>query len=123
MTVFAALALLLGATRIYGVSSCWVARQRHEIGIRMALGAKAGDIATLVYRGILLPSIRGLSAGAACAVWATRLLKALLFGVRAGDPKTLAAAALALFAIAGLAATGPALRACLTDPANVLRRE
>jgi hypothetical protein len=121
--VFAGLALVLAAVGIYGVSSCLAIQQSREIGIRMALGARFADIAGLVYRTVLAPSAAGLAVGIAAAFWLTRLLKSLLFGVRAGDPRTLAWSALTLLAVAALAATGPAVRAALTDPAKVLRRE
>jgi len=87
------------------------------------LGAEFRDIAGLVFRGILLPSAVGLAIGMGAAVWLTRLLKSLLFGVTAGDPKTLVVAGFTLLGISVLAATGPALRAGLSDPAKVLRRE
>jgi ABC-type antimicrobial peptide transport system permease subunit len=89
----------------------------------MALGAEFGDIAGLVYRDILLPSAVGLVIGMGAAVWLARLLQSLLFGVTPGDPKTLALAGFTLLGISVLAAAGPALRAALTDPAKVLRRE
>jgi putative ABC transport system permease protein len=121
--VFAGLALLLAAVGIYGVSSYLATQRRREIGIRMALGAEFGDIAGLIYRGILLPSAVGLAIGMGAATWLTRLLQSLLFGVTAGDPKTLALAGFTLLGISVLAATGPAVRAALSDPAKVLRRE
>ena len=121
--VFAGLALLLAAVGIYGVSSYLAIQRSREIGIRMALGAEFGDIALLVYRGILLPSAVGLAIGICAAVWLTRLLKSLLFGVTAGDLKTLALAGVTLLGISVLAVTGPAVRAALSDPAKVLRRE
>ncbi len=123
MGVFAGLALLLAAVGIYGVSSYMATQRSREIGIRMALGAEFRDIAGLVFRGILLPSAVGLAIGMGAAVWLTRLLKSLLFGVNAGDPKTLVVAGFTLLGISVLAATGPALRAGLSDPAKVLRRE
>ena len=121
--VFGGLALVLAAVGIYGVSSCLAAERCHEIGIRIALGAEFGDIAGLIFRGVLWPSAVGLAIGGVAAVWLTRLLKSLLFRVSVGDPKTLAVAGLMLLGIAILAAIGPALRAALTDPAGVLRRE
>jgi putative ABC transport system permease protein len=121
--VFAGLALLLAAVGIYGVSSYLATQRSREIGIRMALGAEFGDIALLVYRGILLPSAVGLAIGICAAAWLTRLLKSLLFGVTAGDLKTLALAGVTLLGISVLAVTGPAVRAALSDPAKVLRRE
>jgi putative ABC transport system permease protein len=123
MGIFASLALLLAAVGIYGVSSYVAAQRSHEIGIRMALGADVGDIAGLVYRGVLLPSIIGLTTGAGAAVWLTRLLKSLIFGVSAGDLKTWTLAGITLLGISVLAITGPAIRAALTDPVEVLRRD
>jgi putative ABC transport system permease protein len=121
--VFAGLALLLAAVGIYGVSAYMAIERSREIGIRMALGAEFGDIAGLVYRCILLPSAVGLAIGMGAAVWLTKLLRSLLFGVTAEDPKTLALAGFILLGVSVLAATGPAVRAALSDPAKVLRRE
>jgi len=123
LSVFAALAILLAAVGIYGVSAYMAAQRSREIGIRMALGAGFRHIAALIYRGVLVPAVLGLAAGIAAAAGLTRLLQSLLFGIRPGDPKTVAAAGVALLAISLLAATSPALRAALTDPAKVLRRE
>jgi putative ABC transport system permease protein len=123
MGVFAGLALLLAAAGIYGVSSYLATRRSREIGIRMALGAQFRDIAGLVYRSVLLPSAIGLTVGAGAAVWLTRLFKSLIFGVNAGDPGTLILAGFGLLGLSVLAATGPAIRAALNDPAKVLRRE
>jgi putative ABC transport system permease protein len=121
--VFAGLALLLAAVGIYGVSSYLATQRSREIGIRMAMGAEFRDIAGLVYRGVLLPSAVGLAIGMGAAVWLTRLLQSQLFGVTAGDTKTQALAGFTLLGISVLAATGPAVRAALSDPAKVLRRE
>jgi putative ABC transport system permease protein len=121
--VFAGLALLLAAVGIYGVSSYLATQRSHEIGIRMALGAQFRDIVGLIYRGVLLPAGIGLTVGAGAAVWLTRLLKSLIFGANAGDPRTLAFAGLTLLGVSVLAATGPAVRAALSDPAKVLRRD
>lgn len=96
---------------IYGVSSCLATQQRHEIGVRMALGAQFADIVKLTYRGVLLPSVVGLMVGAGAAVWLTQLLKSLIFRVSTGDLRTLALAVLTLLTLALLAATCPALRA------------
>jgi putative ABC transport system permease protein len=121
--VFAGLALLLAAVGIYGVSSYLATQRSREIGIRMALGAEFGDIAALVYRGILLPSAVGLAIGIGAALWLAQLLRSVLFGVTAGDPETMAFAGITLLAISVVAATGPAVRAASSDPARVLRRE
>ena len=121
--VFAGLALLLAAVGIYGVSSYLATQQSHEIGIRMALGARSTDIVRLIYRSVLWPSAIGLLVGAGAAVWLTRLLRSLIFRVSTGDPSTPAIAGLILLLSAVLAASGPALRAAFTDPAKVLRRD
>ena len=92
-------------------------------GIRMALGAEFGDIARLIYRGVLLPSAIGLGIGGAAAIWLTRLLQSLLVGIKAGDLTTLVLTGFTLLAISVLAATGPAIRAALSDPSRALRRE
>jgi putative ABC transport system permease protein len=121
--VFAGLALLLAAAGIYGVSAYLAIQRSREIGIRMALGAEFKDIAGLVYGGTLIPSATGLAIGAGAAFGLTRLLKSVIFGVTAGDPKTLVFAGFALLGTAILAATGPAIRAALGDPAKVLRHD
>ena len=121
--VFAGLALLLAAAGIYGVSAYLATQRRREIGIRMALGAEFADIAALIYRGTLQPSAIGLAAGIAGSLWLSRLLKSMLFGVGVGDPKTLTVSGLVLLATAAVAATGPAVRAALTDPARILHRD
>ncbi|HXA50354.1 MAG TPA: ABC transporter permease [Candidatus Acidoferrum sp.] len=121
--VFAGLALLLAGVGICGVSSYSATQRSREIGIRMALGAQFVDIAGLVYRGVLLPSAIGLIVGAGAALWLTRLLKSLVFGVSTGDLRTLAAAGFALLGVSALAAAGPAARAALSDPVKVLRRD
>ena len=121
--VFAGLALSLAAVGIYGVSAYLAAQRSREIGIRMALGAQFADIAGLIYRDVLFPSAAGLAIGVAAAFWLTRLLKALLFGIHAEDPKTTVLAGLLLLGISVLAATGPAVRAACSDPARILRRE
>jgi putative ABC transport system permease protein len=121
--VFAGLALVLATVGIYGVSAYLATERNHEIGIRIALGARFSDIARLVYRTVLWPSAAGLAIGVGAAFWLTGLLQSLVFGVQTGELKTIGLAGLVLFAISVFAATGPAVRAALTDPAKVLRRE
>jgi ABC-type antimicrobial peptide transport system permease subunit len=121
--VFAGLALLLAAVGIYGVSASLAAQRHREIGIRMALGAQFADIVGLMARAALLPSAAGLVTGIGAALWLTRLLKALIFGVSAQDLRTFVLAGFALLGISLLAAAGPAVYAALRDPAKVLRRE
>lgn len=123
LTVSAGLALLLAALGIYGVSSYLATQRSHEIGIRMALGARFEDIAGLIFRSALAPSAVGLAIGFVASYWLSGLLQALLVRVNAGDPKTFALAGLILMGLSILAAAGPAFRAAFSDPGKVLRRD
>ena len=118
---FGGLAALLATIGLYGVMSYTVARRRNEIGIRMALGAGRGDVVRMVMReaGVLL--VAGVVAGAALAIAAARPAAALLFGLRPGDPATLAMAAGGLGLVAMLASYLPALRASRLEPTDALR--
>ena len=118
---FAALALMLSAIGIYGVTAYAAARRRTEIGIRLALGATpAGVMRMMMRRGLILTTL-GILAGLAASLWASRFIAALLYGVQPRDPSVVAAAAATLAAVATLATAAPAIRASLTDPARALR--
>jgi putative ABC transport system permease protein len=121
--IFAGLALLLAALGIYGVLSYHVAQGAREIGVRMAMGAKRGDVLGLVLRqGILLAGI-GIAFGLAAAWAASRYLASLLFGITPTDPLTYAEIAVLMLVLAVLASFVPAWRATSVDPVDVLRYE
>ncbi|MGH9480870.1 MAG: ADOP family duplicated permease [Terriglobales bacterium] len=123
MGVFALLALALAAIGIYGVLNYAVAQRRHEIGVRMALGAGRGRVlAEVLGQGMRLALI-GAACGLAGALALGRFGRAFLFGVSAADPLTLAAAPALLLAIAALACCLPARRATRVDPVIALRGE
>jgi putative ABC transport system permease protein len=119
---FALVTLLLGATGIYGVMSYLVSQRAQEMGVRVALGATARDIFQLVVgRGAAL-AIVGAAAGCVLALFITRLMAALLYGVSATDPLTFGIAVVVFVVVAIVASAGPARRATRTDPVETLRR-
>jgi putative ABC transport system permease protein len=123
LALFAGIALLLAAVGIYGLIAYSVAQRRHEIGLRMALGAARPDVLRMVVRqGVSLASI-GIVIGLGGAFALTRLLKTMLFGVGVMDALTFAAAAFALMLVVLLATFLPALRATRISPVVALRYE
>jgi putative ABC transport system permease protein len=121
--LFGVLGLLLAAIGIYGVMTYTVQQRRHEIGIRLALGASERDVVAMVVgRGAVL-SLSGIALGAVIAFAGAGLLKKLLFGVPAHDPMTFVVIALILAAVGTLAAFVPGLRATRVDPVAALRGE
>jgi putative ABC transport system permease protein len=123
MALFAGVAALLAAIGIYGVLAYLVDQRQRELGIRMALGARAGNVFALVLRQGSIPVAAGLIIGIAGALGLTRLLKTLLYNVSPYDPFTFAAFSLGLVAIALLAMAVPAVRATRVDPLDALRHE
>ncbi len=123
LTVFGGIALLLAAVGVYGVISYGVTQRTQEIGIRMALGARGGDVLRMVIRhGAALAGI-GLAVGLGGALLLSGLLSSLLFQVSPTDPPTFAVGLVVLTLVAVFAAALPALRASRTDPIVALRGE
>ena len=122
-TLFAALALTLAILGVYAVMTYSVAQRTREFGVRMALGAAAGDVIRLVFKNGVRLVGTGLVIGVLGSLLASRLMSALLFGVSATDPSTFVAVALVQAAVAAVALYLPARRASRLHPAIALRAE
>jgi len=122
-TAFALLALVLGAVGIYGIVSYSVTQRTHEIGIRMALGARTGNVLSLIMKNGLALVLTGIVIGVGGALALTRFLTTLLFGVTPTDRVTFVVVSGIFFVIAMLASLIPALRATRVDPLIALRYE
>ncbi len=123
LTVFSVVALFLSAIGIFGVMSFSVVQRLREIGIRMALGAKGGDVVRMVSRQGLALTLIGVGLGLVAAFGLTRLMASLLYGVSPADPATYGGFAVFLVVVSLLAAWIPARRATRVDPVIVLREE
>jgi ABC-type antimicrobial peptide transport system permease subunit len=122
-TFFGALALVLAAIGLYGVMSYTVARRTTEIGVRMALGARRADVASLVLSDILRLIAAGSAVGIVAAVVLARYVESLVFGLQPHDPITLVASVAVLGLIGVVAGYLPARRAVHIDPIRALRAE
>jgi putative ABC transport system permease protein len=120
---FAALALAMAAVGVFGVTAYAVSQRRHELGVRMALGADRASVVRLVLRQELSACGAGIVVGLGGALALSTLLQSLLYGVAPRDPATLAAASLLLVGVTLAAGYFPARRATRIDPAAVMRME
>ena len=120
---FGLVALTLAAIGLGGLLAYAVARRTNEIGVRMALGAAAGDVIRMVLRDSLWIVGTGILIGLPCAYAMTRVLKTALFGLEPLDPGTAALSLCVLLAVALMAAWIPAHRAAAIDPVFALREE
>jgi ABC-type antimicrobial peptide transport system permease subunit len=120
---FGILSLFLAAVGVFGVMSYVVSRRAHEIGVRLALGARPGAVLRLLLRQGMTPVAIGVAIGLIGALGLTRLMSSLLFGVSPTDPLTFAGVAALLVTVALLACYLPARRAMKVDFATSLRHE
>jgi predicted permease len=120
---FGALALVLAGIGLYGVTAYAVSRRRREIGLRMALGARAGEVVVLVLKRVFVLVGLGALIGTVVSMWAAGLAATLLYGIKPHDPATLVGAIVVLVTISLVAAGLPAWRASRMDPAAELRND
>jgi predicted permease len=118
---FGALALLLSALGLYGVTAYAVNLRRPEIALRMALGAGRVRVIRVVMRRVVMLAAIGIACGAVLSMWAAQFVETLVWGLEPRDPATFLTAAAILLAVAGFAGALPAWRATQTDPASVLK--
>jgi putative ABC transport system permease protein len=123
LVIFACLAVLLASIGVYGVMAYSVTERSHELGIRLALGAKKSAVLSMIIRQGLLLALGGVALGLVAAFGLTRLMSSLLFNVTATDPLVFVAVALTITAVAMLACLLPAVKATRVDPMVMLRYE
>jgi len=123
LSLFAIVALTIAMIGLYGTLSYSVSRRRHEIGVRLALGASAARVRGMMAREILAPVVVGLVAGVAASLWASRFIASQLFQVEPHDPVILGTIVLLLTLASVVAAIVPTRRAAQVDPAQALRAE
>lgn len=120
---FGIIALVLAAVGLFAMTSFDVALRRYEMGVRMTLGASAGEIRRLIIGEAIRPVLIGVTAGSVVAFWAAKYFQSLLSGLSARNPLGYVAVAVVLIGTAALAAFAPARRASRVDPALVLRAQ
>ena len=120
---FGVLALALACVGIYGIMAYSVANRRNEIGIRLALGAQPRQVRTMILRESTCLSVAGIVAGVGTALFLTRLVKSMLYGIQPNDPLTISCGVLLLLAVALAASWIPARRAARVQPMEALRHE
>ena len=123
LTIFSGVALILAAVGIYGVMTYSVTQRTHEIGIRMALGARREDVLRLVLGHGMLLTVIGLVIGLGLSFGVTRFMNSLLLGISSTDALTFSAVALLLSVVVLVACFIPARRAMRVDPIQALRYE
>jgi putative ABC transport system permease protein len=123
VSLFAALALVLGAVGIYGVLSYVVSQRTRELGIRVALGARRSGVVKLVLRHGMVLALVGVLLGTVAATALSRLLQRMLFEIGPGDPTTYVAMIVLILTVGFVACAVPALRAARADPIEILRQD